>query len=98
MAQNGTDMRRDVVWPGDGGGGKEDVAGAGAGDDWIGGAASGKEIVNDLLHFGHLADFPSALTGTVNDAPQWVQLARFFSVVSPISSSTDAGSRAASEN
>ena len=91
-------MRRDIGGVDDGAGGNDGVDGAGAGGGGLTGAASGNEIVKVFPHFGHFAAFPSALVGTLKDAPQWVQLARFLSAVSAISSSTDEGSRAAPEN
>jgi hypothetical protein len=98
IAQNGTEMRRDVGEGDDGAGGKEDADGAGVGDGDLGGRACGNEIVKVSPHLGHLADLPSALDGTANDEPQCVQLARFLSAVSAIASSTDAGSREAPED
>ena len=92
------DIRRDIGGVGDGAGGSDGVAGAGEDDAGLGGGACGKEIVKVFPHLGHLADLPSALDGTANDEPQCVQLARFLSVVSAISSSTDGGSWAAPEN
>ena len=92
MAQNGTEMRRDIGWADDGAGDKDGEAGAVAGRGGLTGAASGNKIVKLFPHSGHFAAFPSALVGALKDAPQWVQLVRFLSAVSAILTSTDAWS------
>lgn len=67
-------------------GARPETGGNGIGAGAALGADSEKLMVKGLLHFGHLADLPSALPGTEKAAPQWEQLVRLFSDESAMAS------------